>query len=358
MSEIEREISTTPSQEAHNSLFLDAYNFCADSVRHPEARGRQACVATYGAVIGGIKDIPNEIRNHPIETAQKAAVGIAAGLGTAALLTTNSPWIAGGTLVGGGLLLGVALKNSWDKACNNSQLSKALSATWKSGDLATTLSSMKIAEKQLGEEGFDYGLATIAGGVGAKFSPLMIAKIANEFGPKTTWKFLPNPNWVDQTDGTKISIDPNNGKVLTQYSDGTIKEVRSEHETVTYHPEGAYTFEFSNGVKVRDMDNLATVTYPDGKQMTTDAYGNRETKLPNGTVISQSAWGNLDVKKADGSHFNKHVDGQISHRYSNGDTLDIDPAGKKVFFNAAEREYYEIKPNGERLRIDMSAKRK
>ncbi len=358
MSEIERETSTTPHQEAHNSLFLDAYNFGADTIKHPDARARQACVAAYGAVIGGITDIPNEIRNHPVETAQKAAIGVAAGLGTAALLTTNSPWIAGGTLVGGGLLLGVALKNSWDKACNNVQLSKALSATWKNGDLGTTLDSMKIAEKQLGEEGFDYGLSAIAGGVGAKFSPSLIAKIANEFGPRTVWKFSPRPNWVKQADGTRTSIDPKDGEVLTQYADGTIKESLSKNPTVTYHPEGGSTWEYSSGIKVTDMDNHTTVNYPDGKQMTTYAYGDREIKLPNGTTIFQSAWGDLDVKKADGSSFKKQTNGGIYHGYPNGDYLEVNPAGKKVFYNAAEREYYEIKSNGERVLINMSSKRK
>jgi hypothetical protein len=59
--ESERTITDGPKNEAHNLLAADAYNFCVDSLKHPDARARQAFVTTCGAIVEGIKDLPNEL---------------------------------------------------------------------------------------------------------------------------------------------------------------------------------------------------------------------------------------------------------------------------------------------------------
>jgi hypothetical protein len=184
MSDITRETTASKVPESYSdALVKDAYNFYTDTIAHPDARARQAFVAATGAVVGGIKDIPNEFCHHAHETSNKIAVDVTVGAGAATLLTAESPLIVGGTLVGGAILMAHTLKNSWEKACNNSELSQALSATWKSNDPATMLNSIKIAEKQLGREAFDYELAAIAGGIGAKSAP-SLDEIANILPPK------------------------------------------------------------------------------------------------------------------------------------------------------------------------------
>ena len=156
MSDRIREKPTVLTNNLNERLFTDAYDFCKNTIDNSQARMRQVNVVICGAIGGGVKDIPNEFKNHTLDTTKKIAVNMATGAGIAALLSTGSPWIVGSTLVGSGFLLGAGLRSSWDKARNNKELSKALSASWKSNDPLTTYHSIKIAEKQLGPEVFDY----------------------------------------------------------------------------------------------------------------------------------------------------------------------------------------------------------
>lgn len=347
MSDIGKETHSKIVKEAHNPLLADAYNFWAETKEHPKARLRQAGVAAWGTVIGALKDIPNEFCNHPVDTAGKAVVAGATGAGMAALLTTGSPLITGGTLAGGGFLLGAGLKNSWDKACNDIDLSKAMSDVWKSGDLGTVRNSMKIAEKRLGPEGFDYGIGAIAGGASARFLPAIISR----FGPKiTAWQNDIGRNWITQPDGTKISIS-RGGIKSTLYPDGTKKTVLSDGHTTTYHPKGGWTTEWPNGVKDIDVNGTREIHYPDGRKVFVGPYGHRRTELPNGTIIQQAPDGDTLVKRADGSCTRKQIEGSIYQLYANGDSLSIDSMGKKLFYSKAEGELYHIMPNGEKVPV-------
>lgn len=111
-------ISQTAKNDDSN-IFSEIYKFGADTLQKPDARARQTVVALNGLVIGGIKDIPNEIVHHPLETTGKVVLAAGAGIGVTALLGLGSPYIAGGTLIAGGALLGAAVTNTWNKACGD-----------------------------------------------------------------------------------------------------------------------------------------------------------------------------------------------------------------------------------------------
>ncbi len=346
-----REASAPKGGESYSdALFKDAYNFYTDTVAHPDARLRQAFVATGGAVIGSVKDIPIELRNHPCNTAGKVLANLAVGSAAASLLAVESPWIVAGTLAAGGFLTGVALKNTWDKACNDSELSKALSATWKNGDSATMLNSLQIAEKQLGPEAFDYELAAITGSMIAKSEPSLMGRIANKLGSKTPWHFSRDSVWTTQPDGTKVSFNPWSRSTATQYTDGTTIEIMSNGRTNTYHPNGDFTEEHPNGVKeITRHDGAKEICYPNGKNIYIDRSGRSKTTLPNGTIIYQRPDGDTFVQRVDGSGSRKDVDGSIYTWCANGDRFDINSLGRKTFYNVAEGILYEVLPDGKKV---------
>ena len=53
----------------------------------------------------------------------------------------------------------------------------------------------------------NYGLAAVSDSLGAKFSPSIIAKIANKLGSKPVWNFRSNPDSIKQPDANEVKID-------------------------------------------------------------------------------------------------------------------------------------------------------
>lgn len=347
-------IVTAVETKPPSNALGEVLDFCSQSVQHPDARARQTVVALNGLVIGGIKDIPNEIVHHPLETTGKVVLSAGAGIGVTALLGLGSPYIAGGTLLAGGAFLGAAAANTWNKACRDQKLSQAMTSTWKSGDVSTLQNSMKIAEERLGREGFDYGVGFAAGGAGIKFAPAVLSR----FAPKTIWNFSSNPQWVQQSDGTQVATEQFAGRIntMTKYKDGTIKET-TYGNTTTFHPEGGMTQEYANGVKVEYLTNGNTKTsYPNGKTVTVYHGGARETKLGNGTEVHQTSCGGLYITKPDGTKIGKQVDGYKWTTAPNGDTLTVHQNGKRDFWCNSEKTYYDVKPNGEKVLSEISKK--
>ena len=342
---VESGANTHPETDNSN-IFKEINDFCLQTMNKPDARARQAIVALNGLVIGGIKDIPNEIVHHPIETTGKVVLAAGAGIGVTALLGLGSPYIAGGTLIAGGALLGAAVTNTWNKACSDKQMSQAMNATWNGSDMTTLQNSMRVAEERLGRDGFDYGVGFAAGAAGVKFAPAVLSR----FAPKTIWRITPNPQWVKQSDGTQIATDEFAATTYTKYKDGTIKKTTDYGDTTTLHPKGGMTQEYANGVKVERLtDGTKTTTYPDGKSSTVYRDGDRITKFPNGNEVTQTAEGNIRIDKADGTTINNSVNGYKTTFRPNGDQVYTKPDGSKSMYDKKDTAFYDIKPNGQRV---------
>ena len=83
--ESEKNISRNDNKESAN-LVGEAYDFANHARPDIEGRLRQANLIGYGAIAGGIKDIPNEFLHHPWETIGKASVAGASGVALGAAL--------------------------------------------------------------------------------------------------------------------------------------------------------------------------------------------------------------------------------------------------------------------------------
>ncbi len=152
---------------------MEAWDFSAQSVMHMDKRGKQAEVIAHGLVVGGIKDIPNELLNHPWETAGKAsAIGmVSACLGAA--LSAKTKWIATTAKFLGWGLGSTALATTAIDLASKPKLQAALSNIWQSDDKQTMVASKVVAEGECGPTGFDFGLAlpaAVAGGIGGRMA--------------------------------------------------------------------------------------------------------------------------------------------------------------------------------------------
>ncbi|MBX9770645.1 MAG: hypothetical protein K2X29_04710, partial [Candidatus Obscuribacterales bacterium] len=132
----------------------EAWDFNAQSVMHMDKRGKQAEVVAHGLVVGGIKDIPNELLNHLWETAEKAgAIGIfSACLGAA--LNAKTKWIATTAKFLGWGLGSTALTGTAIDLASKPRLQAALSNIWQSDDKQTMAASKLVAEGECGPTGF------------------------------------------------------------------------------------------------------------------------------------------------------------------------------------------------------------
>ncbi len=206
--ETERQIASEQNDEVHKSLIMDAYNFCADTIRHPDARARQAFVAEYGVIVGGIRDLPNEFINHPWETIGKVAVATGTGLAMGAALASESPVIASTAVAAGVITTAAALWNTCVRLANNQAFKSGMDAVYKSGDEHTIVKSMQIASDVLGPEAANYGIA-FAGGLAGAYGPEAFSGLR--------WNYLANKlhPLVPAAYGTR------NGAVEMSFMDGS-----------------------------------------------------------------------------------------------------------------------------------------
>ncbi len=156
-------------KESHN-LVNDAYNF-ADHIRPDiEGRLRQLNLIGYGAVAGGIKDIPNEFFNHPWETIGKLSVSGVTGVGLGTALAVDSPILVSGATAASIALTAASLWHTSVQFFANKKLMHSLDSVYKFDDKHTMDVNQKIAADVMGPEAFDYGLGIASGFAGVKLS--------------------------------------------------------------------------------------------------------------------------------------------------------------------------------------------
>lgn len=162
----------------------EAWDFSSQSLAHLDRRGRQVQVVAHGLIVGGIKDLPNELLDHTQETAIKFGLltTIAAFLSAAAsskvtLVTSAAKWLGHG-------LAGAAVIHTAFDLSSKPMLQRSLSAVWHDDDPAAMTNSKRIAERECGPTGFAWALCLPAGLVGAIGARAV----------KAPAKFSPSPN--------------------------------------------------------------------------------------------------------------------------------------------------------------------
>lgn len=143
-------------------LFSDAYDFNGLPAQ-VAGRVRQVGVIESAVSYGVLKDIPNEITHHPLETAGKIFITRAAGTGLAAAAASESPLVAGVAAVAGMVGAGITLWNTYQHAAHSDKLRQSLDAVYKSGSRTTFENSSKVASEIISPEAFDCYLAVAVG---------------------------------------------------------------------------------------------------------------------------------------------------------------------------------------------------
>ncbi|MBX9769846.1 MAG: hypothetical protein K2X29_00660 [Candidatus Obscuribacterales bacterium] len=175
---------SNPKDKSENNVFAqglvcsanavnEVFDFCIQTGQHLDKRRAQAEVIAHGLVVGGIKDIPNELLNHTGETLAKlgSISLISAGLGAA--LGAKSKWIATGAHCLGWVLGGSAVAATAVELAAKPRLQTALSDVWRNSDEKTMSNGKAIAEIECGPIGFNWELcfpASAVGGIGGRLA--------------------------------------------------------------------------------------------------------------------------------------------------------------------------------------------
>lgn len=164
---------------------IKAKHFDASESLHNEltARGWQLLLIGEGLVCGGVADAGKELK---VDNLWTVGGSVVAGGALGAVLGSKREMlkvaVAGIGAVGGWMYTA----STFDKYSKNKELGKALDAVYKHGDWNTFNKQTKIAEKVLGKEGFDAGLAGISGSIGLsaglKFAPGITRKLSPAAG--------------------------------------------------------------------------------------------------------------------------------------------------------------------------------
>jgi len=157
--------TTKHNVEATQSASL---KFLEDTYHNPEKRLRQVAAVGEGVVVGGIKQIPDQLVNHTGDTLKTVATGVGVGMAIG-LLPLELPVVA----IGLGAVGAVAVCGyAWDlgqRIGHNKELHRALDKVWETGDQKVLDKlALPVIEKSLGKESFDFALATVSGDKGFK----------------------------------------------------------------------------------------------------------------------------------------------------------------------------------------------
>lgn len=190
----------------------DLNDFVHGTITNPLGRLRQAVLVTEGLIFGGIAEIDN---NRTWETAAKAGEAALVGgiLGT--LMASRNKMLTGvikvaGTI--GGLAYGSVL---WDKYSKDENLTKALDSVYKNDDLKTFNEQTMIANKSLGKEGFDLGVMTLSGGIGAVGGNILGPRAISRYAPTAVRQLYFNyPRVICASSSIPVQSTP----VFTEYS--------------------------------------------------------------------------------------------------------------------------------------------
>jgi hypothetical protein len=165
--ELEKSLSKSKEKESPN-LFNDAYNIGKNIVTDLQGKVRQVGVLEYGALVGAVKDAPNEFLHRPWETIGKLSVAGATGVALGAAMAAESPVVVTAATAASIVGTTAALWNTYVKLSSDKKLQQSLDAVYKSGDKQTVDANAKVAAEIIGPEAFNYGLAVAGGLYGSK----------------------------------------------------------------------------------------------------------------------------------------------------------------------------------------------
>ncbi len=165
MPDLERESDNAAAKESHD-LFRDAYNLGKKVYADSEGRDRQFDLLEYGALLGGIKDIPNEFIHHPWETIGKLSTAGVSGVALSAALAAESPIIVSAATATSVVITAAGLWHTYVELASNKKLQQSLDAMYKSDDKHTLNTSQQVASEVIGPVAFNYGIAAVGGFAG------------------------------------------------------------------------------------------------------------------------------------------------------------------------------------------------
>ena len=264
-------------QEAPSSLFLDAYNFCKDTVNHPEARLRQAEVISLGTITGCIQEGRQEIINHPFEVAGKVAVASETGAALGAALAVESPIIAGGALGLGVIGTGSSLWHTYSNIIGNKNFQNSMDAAFKSRDQNTLDANIRTASNVLGPEAFNYAIVSAAG-LGSLFRPKLATTISTIPWVSKLSEYLPLSKLGFKTNETYAQYIP-----MPKATGGNTVEMYFKHDvTLHAHISSNSAMLRAGGVEYvvntnKNGIDLASFVSDSGKQI---IKGQSQEKLP------------------------------------------------------------------------------
>ncbi|MBX9771788.1 MAG: hypothetical protein K2X29_10475, partial [Candidatus Obscuribacterales bacterium] len=158
--------ATAVESKSPSNALEEVLDFCSQTIEHPEARIRQTGTVLQGIFVGGIKDIPNELQNHPLETCGKVIAAGALGALAGGAIALEIPILTGITIGAGVTMLGFGIDDSYKRMSSDKQLQSALRSVWNDTDYFTQMKANDTAEKVLGPEAFNWGVTLPAGLVG------------------------------------------------------------------------------------------------------------------------------------------------------------------------------------------------
>ncbi len=163
MPDFKKETESSKTKDtSREKLFDDAYDFKSFAAQ-AAGRVRQVGVIESAVTYGVLKDIPNEIIHHPLETAGKIFITRAAGTALAAAAASESPLIAGAAAAVGIVGAGATIWNTYHHVAHSDKLKQSLDAVYKSASRSTFENSSKVASEIISPEAFNCYLAVGAG---------------------------------------------------------------------------------------------------------------------------------------------------------------------------------------------------
>lgn len=279
------QISVTAAEaKAPSNALGEVIDFCFQTMQHPEARLRQTGTVLQGIVVGGLKDIPNEFMNHPLETCGKVVVAGTLGTAAGAAIALEIPLVTGITIGTGVTMLGVGIIDSCKRMSSDKQLQSALSSVWKDSDFYTQMQANDTAEKVLGPEAFNWSVtlpAGLAGCIGGNIATKMVAaKLLSgktTIVPADTPEVLPaaeQPVPAHFEDAIKFDRRDSNG-IQTGLSDGTCY----------VHPESDWNVSFPDGSAIGKYSNYRVTHFSDESSFIETAAGEHIRVMPDGRHV-------------------------------------------------------------------------
>lgn len=244
--EIEKQSPLDMGDKKASPFFVDAYNFCKDTIDHPDARARQAYVAAYGGAIGGMKTIqqlPEQFAKHPVETIINVAKSSIPALAGGAVVAALTPEILEAAAAVGIATTAMSLWHTCVKLTADKYLQRGMDAAYKSDDPKTINKSINIASEVLGPEAAEYGIQ-------------MASSLTGLYGSKV-WRNLRGTELVDKLHPfIPERIITRNGAVEMHFKDRSALHL---HEDQAIYQVGGLEFPMHANYKGVDMSIMGSI---------------------------------------------------------------------------------------------------